>query len=215
LALLSELARQGCIGEPVKVDRILVASNLGVSAWTLSKWIRRLIEEGYVEAISRGGGKKYVITEKGLKVLNDYVNELAAWLRGRSRIILEGRVFRGLGEGAYYVSLREYRDWFKRVLGFEPYPGTLNVRLDEDSIPRRKQLEALNGVAIPAFQSGSTLYCSAKVFRAVVNKNVEAAVVIPEKSAYGPDVVEIVARKRLRDELNLKDGDKVTVEVIL
>ena len=214
IALLSELARQGCAKKPVKIDRVLIASNLEVSAWTLSKWLRRVVEEGYVETFSKGRGKKYLLTRKGMQLLETFTKDLSTYLQGRKRIVLVGQVFKGLGEGSYYMSLSEYREWFRRILGFEPYPGTLNVRLDDDSISKRKELETFEADVIPAIQRGGVYYCSAKVFKAVINRSIEVGIVIPEKSVYGPDVIEIVAKNCLRDELGLKDGDKVHIEVI-
>lgn len=41
-----------------------------------------------------------------------------------------GRVFSGVGEGSFYVSL--YSKKFLEKLGFRPYPGTLNLRLVND-----------------------------------------------------------------------------------
>ena len=214
LALLTELAKQGCARSPVRVDRALLASNLEISAWTLSKWLREAVRSGYVEAMSRGRGQRYFITPKGLELLNSLLSALSSSLSRAERILLRGVVFRGLGEGAYYVSLSEYKEWFKRALGFEPYPGTLNVRLDHESILRRKELESYEGFKIPSIHRGRDSYCSAKVFKAVVNGKIEAGVVIPEKTVYGPDVVEVVAKVCLRDVLGLEDGDTIEIEVL-
>ena len=41
-----------------------------------------------------------------------------------------GVVFSGRGEGSFYVSI--YARSFEEVLGFRPFPGTLNIRLQAD-----------------------------------------------------------------------------------
>ncbi|RLE96632.1 MAG: hypothetical protein DRJ96_06045 [Thermoprotei archaeon] len=214
LALLIELAKQGCARSPVKVDRAIIASNLEISAWTLSKWLREAVRRGYLEVTSRGRGRRYFLTPRAIEELKSLLKTLSSSLSSMERIVLRGVVFRGLGEGAYYVSLTEYREWFRRILGFEPYPGTLNVRLDPESIVKRKVLESYEGHRIPPVRRGGESYCSAKVFRAVVNGKVEAGVVIPERTVYGPDVIEVVAKVCLREALGLEDGDTVEIEVL-
>ncbi len=213
LALLLELARQGCARAPVRIDKALAAANLEVSAWTLSKWLREAAALGYVESVGRGRG--YVLTERALKELRKLVEDLEGALGGVERVVLTGTVFRGLGEGSFFVSLAEYREHFRSFLGFDPYPGTLNVRLDEESIAKRRLLEGLEGYRVPPIRRGDVEYCGARLFRAVINGSVEGGVVIPDRTVYGPDVVEVVAKVCLRDALGIKDGDRVRVEVLV
>jgi CTP-dependent riboflavin kinase len=47
-------------------------------------------------------------------------------------VTLEGTVFTGLGEGAYYISKETYLKQLTEKLGFEPYLGTLNLKLSSD-----------------------------------------------------------------------------------
>lgn len=47
-------------------------------------------------------------------------------------MIIEGEVVSGLGEGRYFLSLPPYKEIFKKILGFEPYEGTLNLKLDRE-----------------------------------------------------------------------------------
>jgi Transcriptional regulator of a riboflavin/FAD biosynthetic operon len=215
LTMLLEMARQGCARAPTAIDKALIALNLEVSAWTLNKWLKEAAEAGYVKAVISKRGKRYLLTEKAIAELNSLVTELNHAIGGITRLTLTGRIFRGLGEGGFYVSLAEYKEWFRRYLGFEPYPGTLNVRLDPDSAVKRKLLESYDGFRIPPTSRGDRSYCGARVFKAVVNDSVEAGVVIPEKTVYGPDVLEVIAGVCLRTALGLKDGDLVKVEVLL
>ncbi|MEM1537956.1 MAG: DUF120 domain-containing protein [Candidatus Nezhaarchaeales archaeon] len=48
---------------------------------------------------------------------------------GREVLTLEGEVFTGLGEGAFYVTREGYRSQFIEKLDFDPFPGTLNLRI--------------------------------------------------------------------------------------
>jgi CTP-dependent riboflavin kinase len=54
--------------------------------------------------------------------------------------------------------------------------------------------------------------CSGLLFKAQVAK-LECGVVIPELEDYPPDVLEVIDYTYLREKLNLKDGDDVTVTV--
>ena len=47
-----------------------------------------------------------------------------------------------MGEGSYYMSLKGYKKQFKEKLGYEPFPGTLNLKL-EDKIYMDKKKEMI------------------------------------------------------------------------
>ncbi len=67
-------------------------------------------------------------------------------------ITLEGTVFTGLGEGAYYIGRESYRQQFVEKLGFDPYPGTLNLKLVGDyDVKARTELEAYPAIAVEGF----------------------------------------------------------------
>jgi riboflavin kinase len=177
LTMLLEMARQSCARAPTAIDKALIALNLEVSAWTPNKWLREAAEAGYVKAVISKRGKRYLLTEKAIAELISLVTELNHAIGGITRLTLAGRLFRGLGEGGFYVSLAEYKEWFRRYLGFDPYPGTLNLRLEPESIAKRKLLEGYDGFRIPPMSRGERSYCGARLFRAVVNDSVEAGVV--------------------------------------
>lgn len=124
------------------------------------------------------------------------------------KIELAGKVFTGQGEGREYVG----RPWVKREieekLGFTPYAGTLNLKLTAESVERRSVLE--NSAFLRVCPSEGC--CSGIIFKASID-NLECGVVIPEVEGYPKDVLEVIAWVYLRDRLNLRDGDEVTVTV--
>ena len=126
------------------------------------------------------------------------------------RIELSGTVFSSQGEGKKFLDL----PWVKRQiiekLGFAPYLGTLNVKLSEESAKRKKLLEKAHSVKICP-DSG---YSSGLLFKAFIG-TLECAIVIPEVKGYPKDVLEIIASVNLREQLQLEDGDEVTVTVNL
>jgi riboflavin kinase len=54
-----------------------------------------------------------------------------------------------------------------------------------------------------------------KSYPAVINNKVKGAVIYAMRSHYGSSVLEVVAPTFLRRQLNLKDGNKVKVEILI
>jgi len=40
-------------------------------------------------------------------------------------------------------------------------------------------------------------------------------VLLVERTSHGPEVIEVIAPVKLRDRLNLRDGDEVTINILL
>jgi len=115
-----------------------------------------------------------------------------------------GIVTSGKGEGRKYVLLDGYKKQFKEKLGIEPFPGTLNLKVEKEVV---NDLKKTNGIEIKSF-AGDKEYGNVKAFPIKFKKE-KAFLILPEKSNY-EDVVEIIAEENLRDKYNLKDGDKVS-----
>ncbi|RFA94205.1 DUF120 domain-containing protein [Pyrobaculum aerophilum] len=184
------------------------AKRLCVTRQGLYKLLKQLRNEGYVAE-----GPLIKITQKGRDLLSSVLRDLLRYFNIAS-IRLIGRVISGLGEGAFYISLEGYRRAIEEKLGFTPFPGTLNIKLDPQYLPYRRYLDGLPGIVIPGFTNGLRTYGGVKAFKAKIN-GVEGAVVMPERTHHPTDVIEIVAPVKLRDALNLKDGDIVEVEILL
>jgi len=121
---------------------------------------------------------------------------------------MEGRVFTGKGEGQSYVELSWVKQQIKEKLGFDPYPGTLNLRLDAENMKRRVFLEKAATLRL----CHSEGHCTGLLFQASVG-GVPCGVVIPQVENYPDDELEIVAEANLRQKLSLHGGDNVTVTV--
>lgn len=124
-------------------------------------------------------------------------------------LVLRGAVVSGAGEGATFVALDWFRAAVQRAAGFDPYPGTLNVRLvDADAVERWRRIRDGAGlvVAPPAPDT-----CGGRLVPVRLDPDVRAAVVVPDVTRYGDDVLEIVAATHLRTRLGLRDGDLVAL----
>ena len=70
----------------------------------------------------------------------------------KSGLQLEGKVVSGMGEGAYYMSLEGYRMQFNDKLGYEPYAGTLNLKLlNQSSMRMRSMMDNYPSVFVRGF----------------------------------------------------------------
>jgi len=124
---------------------------------------------------------------------------------------LEGRVFSGTGEGSKYVGLAWVKKQVEEKLGFTPCVGTLNIRLNAESISQKRAFTKTPALEIvPA--AG---YCRGKLFSAILNDCVKTAVVVPDVPDYPEYVLEVISSENLRKKLRLSDGDKVEVRIIL
>ncbi len=121
---------------------------------------------------------------------------------------MEGKVFSGRGEGKKFVELPWVKRQIEEKLGFSPFAGTLNVRLTEESVEKRKQLTSARGFCVEP-QAG---YCDGLLFKATLG-GLDCAVVLPLVPNYPPDVLEVIAPIYLRSKLGLRDGNSVAITV--
>ncbi len=119
-------------------------------------------------------------------------------------LILKGRVASGAKEGAYFIS--KYRSKLVNAVGFEPFPGTLNV---EASLPPKYPMKSN---FIHAWKDGAKEYGAVWCYPAVL-LNHKCAVIVPEHSHHSSKIIEIISPYPLRTKFGLKDGDYVTIEV--
>jgi riboflavin kinase len=123
---------------------------------------------------------------------------------------LTGKIFTGQGEGQRYVNLSWVKQQIKEKLGFNPYPGTLNLRLDEENMKRKVSLEREAKLRL----CHSEGYCTGLLFKASIG-GLPCGVVIPQVENYPDEELEIVADENLRKKLHLHDEDTVKVSVLL
>ena len=124
--------------------------------------------------------------------------------------MFEGEVVSGKGSGKKYLALPWVRSQIKEKLGYAPFLGTLNLKLNADSVKLKERLAKANSLMICPAEG----YCLGLVFHANVD-NLDCAVVVPKVEGYPKDMLEVIAKVNLRERLHLKDGDPVMVKVAL
>lgn len=212
LSILLELARSGAHMAPRAFTTVALARRLSISQATVARRLAELQRDGLISRSLEPRGQRIQLTPAGLAVLRSLHQELSSILNGKPRVLeLIGRVVSGFGEGSYYMSQQEYRQQFRRELGFDPYPGTLDIKLDARSLELRSILLELPGKHIEGFKASERTFGPVKCFPATL-RGVKAAVVLPARSHH-TDVIEVIAPKNLRKSLKLEDGDVVKIEV--
>ncbi len=213
---LYTLLRIGAGARAVKISTTQLAEVLGISQQSASRHLRSLEDLSMIEREIEKDGTLIHITEKGMEALHSVYHHLRRHLEeaAEEAFVFEGTVFSGLWEGAYYISQEGYRSQIREKLGFEPYPGTLNIRLrTKRDLERREQLERMPGIEIKGFRTEDRSFGGAKCYPAMINDEVEGAVIIAERSGYDRSVMEIIAPVNLRKRLGLKDGDLVRISL--
>ncbi len=119
---------------------------------------------------------------------------------------IRGVVREGKGEARKFTQLSWVLQQIRDKLGFDTYPGTLNLETNDDSA--LEALRATSGIAIEPAPG----FCAARCYRVRLNGQVDAVWIVPEVEGYPADQIELIAGVSLRDTLHLKDGNIVTVE---
>ncbi len=119
---------------------------------------------------------------------------------------LSGVVTSGAGKARGFTQLAWLRAQFRDKFGFDPYPGTLNVRVD----PGEAMPTAFPSVLIEPGEAGC---CPARAAWVWLNGRVRAIWIMPDVPGYPADQVELMAEQSLRTALGLRDGDGVVIEI--
>jgi len=214
---LIKLAEMGAHKRVAKISTEYLAEKLGASQQTASRYLIELDSIGWIKRTVTPEGCLIKITDAGFKELQKLYSNLRFLVEAAypPSVTLEGTVFAGLGEGAYYISLEPYRKQFIEKLGFDPYPGTLNLKLTtEYDIKTRSELEAYPAIEVEGFKNENRTFGHVKCYPVILENEVKGALISALRSHYDASVIEIIAPVFLRRYLKLKDGHKVKVEVL-
>jgi len=129
------------------------------------------------------------------------------------QLTVSGRVFSGMGKGRYYVGHSEYQKRFKECLGYAPYPGTLNIKLEDSSVMQRlTELRSRDGIRVKGFTIGGESFSAVTCFDGEL-KGERVTLLFIEVTYYNETVAELISPTYLRGKLGLRDGDLVTFTV--
>ncbi len=215
LETLKQLALMGGTRKVLKLSSRDIADRINQSVQTAARKLKELEENELIERTLTKDKQFVVITEKGIELLHkEYLDYKKIFEELPDTVVIKGTVTSGVGEGAYYVSLEGYRRQFKEKLGFDPFPGTLNLKIPKEQMFFRRLLDKEEGIKIDGFSAENRTFGDVKAFKSKVN-GIDSAIVIPQRTHYPLDVLEVISAVKLRDVLRLEDGDTVEVEVFL
>ena len=182
-----------------------------------SRHLLDLETAGFIERLKKGQKFRIKITGRGYSEVESLFSILKAAMGSAPFTIdFEGIVVSGMGEGAYYMSLDGYRKQFKERLGFEPYPGTLNVKLvDQIFMNAKREIDKYNSVFIDGFSDGTRTYGWVKCYIAIsiMVQSITRAVLILERTHYDESMLEVIAPVSLKDSAGIHNGDKINLKV--
>ncbi|MFB6360610.1 MAG: DUF120 domain-containing protein [Halobacteriales archaeon] len=218
LATLRRVALDGGLTGETKLSCAALADELSVSTQTASRRLQSLESAGYVERDTVADGQWVQVTEPGERALREEYEAYRRLFESPARIELRGSVTGGMGEGRHYISLPGYQEQFESRLGYEPFAGTLNLDLDDESIRARAGLSAFSPIPIDGWEDEDRTYGPAVCYPTVVetpdgDSYEPAHVIAPERTHHDEDQLEVIAPAKLRDALDLDDGSVLLVTV--
>jgi CTP-dependent riboflavin kinase len=126
---------------------------------------------------------------------------------------LLGRLATGRGRGKRFTQLDWAREQFLDKLGIEPFPGTINLIVDDsESMKVWNRLKGTPGVRIDNPNDGPH-DCDARCYPVSIEGQIDGAIVLPEVAGYSPLQIEVIAAERVRDVLGIEDGDSLRLEI--
>ena len=205
--------------QTINISSVEFGKLLSLSQQTASRRISDLENLGWIKRKIEKKTQKIVLTKKGSDVMLLMYKNLKNILE---KIVIIGTVQSGMKEGAYYVSIKGYYDQFQEKLGFLPYKGTLNLELNNTNIDLlREKLKNLKPVIIAGFKDDNSerTYGVVDCYNCSISRidnpeeKIKAAILDLKRTHHKKNIIEILAEPYLRDYFNLKDGDKLIIEL--
>ena len=120
-----------------------------------------------------------------------------------------GFVISGTKKGGYFISQKFYSEQIEEKLGFKPFPGTLNIQIQEGNLEQiaKIPLEEIGTI------KGKGDFGDVKYIKASLNGEINGAIVFPVKTQHPQDILEFIANVNLREHLTLEDGALVSLDI--
>src|SRR5574342_1067612 len=205
---LSELLAKGARHNFVSVTTSSLGKSIRRSQQAASKHLLELERDGYIERIRNGQKVSVRITSKGHAEITKISSILKSSLESSpSYIEFKGTIISGMGEGAYYMSMKGYTKQFKSKLGYVPFPGTLNVKLkDKKFVEAKHELDTHDGIRINGFSDGKRTYGWVKCYPAKINNSVDGMIITLERTHYDDSIIELISQTSIKKTAKLSTG---------
>lgn len=130
-------------------------------------------------------------------------------VQDKNIVRLHGTIDRGVIRGRELIE--RFADRLEGIIGFRPYLGTLNVRVE-----RPVDIEDFETRRLEHILTDGSLWIDARMAPMKLtfkDKTIEAWMIIDERGLHDEDVLEVIHKERLMDTLDLKLGDAVEIEL--
>ena len=123
------------------------------------------------------------------------------------KLTVTGKIVSGAKKGAFFTQLDWVQNQCQEKLGFKPYPGTLNLEIEEEKIPHIEALFKRSGIELVPPDSD---FCSGHVYPVSI-MGVAGAILAPGEDVriHGKNIIELIAPTSLKDAMDVGDGDEV------
>jgi riboflavin kinase len=210
---LRRIALLGGLRDSITVSSRELGEALEMSQQSASKRILELLDEKYIERDVGARKQQIRITPKGAELLKKEYLEYRKVFENTDKMVIHGKVAQGMGEGGYYICQPGYSSQIKELLGFTPFEGTFNLDIVPEDVGKLDVIRKSKGILINGFVSEGRTFGNVIAYKAKI-KNLECAIVVPERSHYR-ETIEIICQYHIRRTLSLNDGDLVDVIVDL
>lgn len=207
LELLTYIVKKEGLFGSLKSSTLKISKEIGISQQTISRKLREMENKGLITRSASPNGLIVSLDDRGREFLQKNYQELSQIFKTKKTAII-GIVKKGIEEGAYYVSQKQYQQQFKSKLGFNAFPGTLNLEINKEELAQflaNKEVIEING-----FTTKTRSFGSITAFKIRIN-NIQAAIVKPERARHPKEIIEIIAPANLRELLKLRENDKVKI----
>jgi len=213
IACLKKLALLGALSGPIKISTQNLGDMLGTSQQTASRRLLFLERAGMISRTADMNGQFVLVNALGEEQLRrEFAEYCQVFDASNIRYVMKGTVVSGVGEGRYYMSIPHYQEQFSELCGFSPYPGTLNVKLNPQSMQVRNKIESLGWKIVPGFHDEHRQFGDARCLLCTISK-IPCAIVAPLRTHHPSEIIEVISGVRLREELGVNDGSPVEVVI--
>jgi len=219
LNILIAIGKMGGIRRPVFSTTSELGKLVGISQQSASRKLTKLENANYIVRNYKQRGNTLKITPRGVEALEHVFTDIWMILTAdgrevKEKIKIKGTVCTGMGEGAYYMSQKEYLNQFTSLLGFEPFPGTLNIQLlEESSLRNFERLLRSPSKFIKEFRKKGRRFGKVfvwPIFLLIGMREVSAALIHPDRTHHN-NQIEVIAKEHIKQTYGIKDGDDLEI----
>jgi riboflavin kinase len=125
-------------------------------------------------------------------------------------LTLKGIIFSGVMRGKPLVE--KYYHRAVGILGFEPYKGTMDIKLEKKIDIRPYAEKTLEHILLNGTRKIDAYFARVKVkFSKIKEKEYDCWAMRQMNGVYEDDVVELIGKDCFKEKLDLKDGDEVEI----